>query len=418
MAEDFYLRTRCRMCECLNPVKVMALTPTPPGNNFLNKAELDFPEPTYPLDLYFCGECHHVQLGHVVDPKILYQKDYFYVSGTSLNFVEHLRQYALDMVMRFELKPGALIVDIGSNDGSCLRSFQQAGMTKVLGIDPATKIAKRATESGIETIGDFFSHRLAVDLRKKYGAAQFITSHNACAHIDQLDDVMRGVGHWLADDGLFVLEVGYLLDVYENVWFDTIYHEHLDFHTVAPFRKLLARVGLEIVGVQRVTPQGGSIRVMAQKVNGPRTADGSAQDLIDLEQKRGLDKPETFVQFGLRINEVGTKLRSLIQSIKANGQTVAGYGAATKSTTLLAHFGLGKGDLDFIVDDNPLKQGLFSPAAHIPVLATGELYRRRPDYLLILAWNFADSIMANNKKYSDQGGRFVVPMPIPRIIDR
>lgn len=405
------------MCESLNLEKVMALTPTPPGNNFLSQQELALPEPTYPLDLYFCNECHHVQLGHVVDPKILYQKDYFYVSGTSSKFVEHLRDYAVDMVRRFELQPEGLIVDIGSNDGTCLRSFRQEGMARVLGIDPATKIAQRATESGIETVGDFFSHDLAVRLREKHGPAAFITSHNACAHIDNLDSVICGVRHWLADDGLFVLEVGYLLDVYENAWFDTIYHEHLDFHTVAPFKKLFARTGMEMIGVQRISPQGGSIRVMAQKTGGPRRADDSVETLIDLERAKSLNKPETFVQYGLRVNEVGSQLRSMIQSCKDVGKTIAGYGAATKSTTLLAHFGLGKSDLAFIVDDNPLKQGLFSPAAHIPVVATDELRNRPTDYLLILAWNFAEPIMANNRWYKDQGGRFIVPMPVPRIVE-
>ncbi len=413
---DFYLRTRCRMCDSGNLEKVMALTPTPPGNNFLEQVEVVIPEPTYPLDLYFCRECHHLQLGHVVDPKILYQKDYPYVSATSSRFVEHLRNYTVDMVHRFALKPGALVVDIGSNDGTCLRFFQEAGM-KVLGVDPATEIARRATESGIETIGDFLSYELAVRLRKQYGPAAFITSHNACAHIDHLDDVVRGVRHWLSDDGVFVLEVGYLLDVFENTWFDTIYHEHLDYHTVAPFKKLFGRAGMEAIGVQRVSPQGGSIRIVAQRVNGSRKDDGSVAALIDLEQQNGLDKPETFVEFGRRINEVGTQLRSLIRALKVNGKSIAGYGAATKATTLLSHFKLGKDELDFIVDDNPLKQGLFSPAAYIPIVAPKELYRRRPDYLLILAWNFAEPIIAAHRQYADEGGKFILPMPVPRIIE-
>ena len=404
------------MCESAHLKKVMALTPTPPGNNFLSQAELDLPESVYPLDLYFCYECHHLQLGHVVDPRILYQKDYFYVSGTSSKFIDHLEKYAQDMVQRFSLEPNKLLVDIGSNDGTCLRSFKQLGMTNILGVDPATKIAQRATESGIETIGDFFSHALALELRKKYGPATFITSHNACAHIDHLDDVIHGVEYWLDEDGVFVLEVGYLLDVYENAWFDTIYHEHLDFHTVAPFEKLFARVGMELLGVQRVAPQGGSIRVIAQKVGGKRVADNSVKALVELEQDKGLDKPETFVRFGERINEVGTLLRSLIHSIKMTGKSIAGYGAATKSTTLLTHFGLGRDHLEFIVDDNPLKQGLFSPYARIPVVDMDELYLRQPDYILILAWNFAESIMANNKKFADRGGKFIIPMPIPRIV--
>src|SRR5688572_17210662 len=177
-----YLRTQCRMCEGSILEKVMTLTPTPPGNNFLTEAELAMPEPHYPLELYFCRECHHVQLGHVVDPRILYQKDYFYVSGTSSKFVAHLRDYAAEMIRRFDLPPGALVADIGSNDGTCLRAFKESGKSKVLGIDPATKIARLASESGIETIGDFFSHDLAVRLRREHGPAAFITSHNACAH--------------------------------------------------------------------------------------------------------------------------------------------------------------------------------------------------------------------------------------------
>ena len=414
---DVYQRTTCRMCESLRLEKVLALTPTPPGNNFLSEAELDFPESAYPLRLFFCRDCHHIQLGHVVDPKILYQKDYFYVSGTSSKFVEHLNDYALETIKYLRLKSDSLVVDIGSNDGTCLKAFQQAGINKILGIDPATKIAQRATESGIKTIADFFSHDLAKELLKKFGPAKLITSHNACAHIDHLDDVFRGVQYWLDDDGVFVLEVGYLLDVYENAWFDTIYHEHLDYHTVAPFKKLFERVGMELISVQRISPQGGSIRVMAQKVSGPRVVNESVQEMIALEESKGLYKPETYIKFSQRINEVGIQLRALIKSIKAKGQTIAAFGAPTKSTTLLAHFGLGKEDLEFIVDDNPLKHGLFSPAAHIPVFAPEELYIRHPDYLLILAWNFADQIMANNQRYLLEGGKFIVPMPIPRIID-
>lgn len=413
---EFYLRSKCRMCDGNNLQKVMALTPTPPGNNFLKQLDLESPEPSYPLELFFCRGCHHLQLGHVVDPTILYQNDYSYVSATSSKFVEHLRNYAKDMVQRFALKPGNLVIDIGSNDGTCLRFFKGAGCN-VLGVDPAIEIARRATESGIETIGDFFSQELAVRLRDKYGPAALITSHNACAHIDHLDDVVRGVRHWLADNGLFVAEVGYLLDVYKNTWFDTIYHEHLDYHTVAPFKQLFARTGMEAIGVERVSPQGGSIRVLAQRANGPRRNDGSVDRLIGLEIQNHLDKPETFVEFGRRIDEVGAQLRSLIKALKASGKSIAGYGAATKATTLLAHFQIGKNDLDFIVDDNPLKQGLFSPAAHIPVLAPDELYRRRPDYVLILAWNFAEPITAMHQRYENEGGKFIVPMPTPRIIE-
>ena len=415
MSADFYLRTRCRMCEGGDLTRVMSLTHTPPGTSFVKKDELNRPEPCYPLDLYLCNTCHHVQLGHVVDPRILYQHDYLYVSGTSGQFVKHLEEYATDMVERFDLKAAALVVDIGSNDGTCLRSFQQLGMN-VVGVDPAKEIAQRATDAGIPTVPAFFSHSLALELKDTHGPAAFITSHNACAHIDQLDDVLHGVSHWLDDSGVFVLEVGYLVDVYEKLLFDTIYHEHLDYHTVEPFEALFSRTGMELLSVQRIEPQGGSIRVMAQKVGGRFKKDSSATELIGLERALALDAPSTFAAFGERIANLGEQLRKLIGSLKAGAESIAAYGAPTKATTLLCHFGIGAESLDFTVDDNPLKQGLYLPMSHIPVVPTDELYHRCPDFVLILAWNFAEPIMAMHQRYVDQGGRFILPMPEPRIV--
>jgi len=411
----YYLRESCRMCGEGSLTKAMSLTPTPPGNDFLTKEELGRDEPVYPLDLYFCEACHHIQLGHVVDPKILYQKNYSYVSATSAYFVNHLKHYAKDMVERFDLKPGDLAVDIGSNDGTCLSFFKDKGM-KVVGVDPATEIAGKATENGIDTIADFFGYRLAVELRKKYGTAKYITSHNACAHIDNLFDVVKGVEHWLDADGVFVLEVGYFVDVYSNTWFDTVYHEHVDYHTVAPFEKLFNRVGMELISVERISPQGGSIRVMAQKKGGIIKRDDSVDELIALEAKLGLNKAETLHKLNHKISQVRDKLHNLIHSLKADGKSIAGFGAPTKATTLMAHFGLDATVLDFIVDDNPLKQGLFTPITHIPVLSSDALYKMKPDYVLILAWNFAEPIMQMHKKYSEQVGQFILPMPNPEIV--
>ena len=412
---NYYLRESCRMCGEESLTKVMSLTPTPPGNDFLTKDELGRDEPVYPLDLYFCETCHHVQLGHVVDPKILYQKNYSYVSATSAHFVNHLKEYTLEMVDRFGLQSGDLVADIGSNDGTCLSFFKEQGMS-VVGVDPATDIAQRATANGVETVADFFGYDLAVTLREKYGAAKYVTSHNACAHIDNLFDVVKGVEHWLDKDGIFVLEVGYFADVFSNTWFDTIYHEHVDYHTVAPFEKLFARVGMEVISVERITPQGGSIRVMAQKIGGDIKRDGSVDNLIALEHKLGLDRAETLSQFNAQINTIRDSLQQLLHSLKKEGKTIAGFGAPTKATTLMAHFGLDEKMLDFIVDDNPLKQGLFTPTTHIPVLSAEQLYEQKPDYLLILAWNFAEPIMKAHERYGKEVGQFILPMPEPRIV--
>ena len=413
--KNHYFRKNCRMCDGTDLVKGLSLTPTPPGNDFLSEFELGRDEPVYPLDLYFCEDCHHIQLGHVVDPKILYQKNYTYVSATSAHFVNHLESYAEDMIKRFELQSGDLVSDIGSNDGTCLRFFEEKGMD-VLGVDPAIDIARKATKSGIKTVAEFFGYDLAVGLRKEFGTAKFITSHNACAHIDNLFDVVKGVEHWLDKDGIFVLEVGYFVDVYDNNWFDTIYHEHVDYHTVAPFEKLFARVGMEVISVERVSPQGGSIRVMVQKIGGDREKDDSVENLITLEHNLGLNRVDSLSQFNKRINNVRDSLKNLMDSLKEEGKTIAGFGAPTKATTLMGHFGLDEKMLDFIVDDNPLKQGLFAPTNHIPVLSTQELYKRKPDYLLILAWNFSEPIMKMHHKYEDEIGKFILPMPEPKVV--
>lgn len=415
MTTDVSARIRCRMCDGENLELVMSLVPTPPGNTLLSREELGHPETRYPLELNFCRDCTHVQLGHVVDPRILYQNDYLYLSGTSSQFVRHLQEYATNMIERFALTPRSLVADIGSNDGTCLRFFKQQGMS-VVGVDPATDIARAATENGVETVNAFFSLAVAKELRERFGPAAFITSHNACAHIDQLDDVVRGVSHWLADGGIFVLEVGYFVDVVSDLLFDTIYHEHLDYHTVAPFRHLFARTGMELIGAQRISPQGGSIRIMAQKAGGSRIADASIAALIDLERSLELDKPATVASFGVRVAGLGEKLRGLLRELKADGKSIAAFGAPTKAVTLLTHFDIGSDTLDFVVEDNRLKHGRYLPISHIPVLPTEELYRRRPDYTLILAWNFAEPIMAHHKRFALDGGRFIIPMPDPRIV--
>jgi SAM-dependent methyltransferase len=405
------------MCAGSRLVRVLELTPTPPGNRVLTAEETKRSWPVYPLELNFCESCFHVQLGHVVDPTILYQNAYSYVSGTSAVFVEHLRLYAEEMVRERGLSQGDLVVDIGSNDGTCLSFFKRAGMT-VLGIDPATDIAAKATASGIETLPAFFDLELARRLRAERGAARLITSHNACAHIDDLDGLIRGVRHWLADDGVVVIEVGYLLDVYKNLWFDTIYHEHLDYHSVAPFRTFFARHDMELVSARRIAPQGGSIRLIAQKRPGPLQVDASVAELVELERTSGLQDAASFVEFGARIERTKTRLKALLSELRVAGKSIAGFGAPTKSTTLMLHFGIGRDTLDFIVDENPLKQGMYTPGNHIRIGPAQELYDRRPDYVLILAWNFADSIMSRNARYAREGGQFILPMPEPRIVGK
>ena len=416
MNRESYRKDSCRLCNHMALEDVIELAPTPPGNNFLSKEQLDKPESLYPLIVRFCQHCAHVQLADVVNPEILYQDDYKYVSGTSPVFVEHFRQYAEDVLAEFWIPAEALVADIGSNDGTCLRFFKEAGFN-VLGVDPATEIAAKATAEGILTVADFFSESLGKELLTEKGPAHLITSHNACAHIDDLVGLMRGVRHWLADDGLFIFEVGYLLDVYNNTWFDTMYHEHLDYHSVKPFVPFFESLDMELFSVKRVSPQGGSIRLHVQKKGGPHQLDPSVGELARLEEEIGLDQADTFRTFNNKVNTVKQSLSGILRSLKAQGKRIAGYGAPTKSTTLLTHFGLGNDILDFIVDDNPLKQGKFTPGFHIPIMAPEELYRQKPDYLVVLAWNFAEPIMEKHQKYKNIGGQFILPMPKAHVVE-
>ena len=411
-----YERRDCRLCGSDELARVMNFEPTPPGNQFLTIEEAEREEQTYPLYVMHCQNCTHLQLGLVVDPEILYQRDYKYVSGTSPVFVQHFRDYAEWVRREHRIEEGGLVVDVGSNDGTGLRCFKDRGY-RVLGIDPATEIANEATANGIPTIADFFSKEVASRILKEHGEAAFVTSHNVCAHVDDLEDLVRGVDLLLADHGVFILEVGYAVDVYDNAWFDTIYHEHVDYHTVKPFTMFFDRLDMAVVDVERVDIQGGSIRVVVRKKSYPGLiASDRVQACLDLEKERRFDDLETFRLFAKRIDGIGAELRKVLAELHSQGRTIAGYGAPTKSTTLLTHFGIGKDSISYIVDDNPKKQGLVSPVHHIPVVSAEILGRDPPDYLLILAWNFAAPIMAKNQEFVDKGGRFILPMPEVRIV--
>jgi SAM-dependent methyltransferase len=345
----------------------------------------------------------------VVDPRILFE-DYVYVSGTSPVFVDHFRRYAADVMERLGINREDLVVDIGSNDGTLLRFFQAAGC-RVLGIDPAKAIARTASESGIETLADFFTPALARDIRRSRGPARVITANNVFAHVDDLRGVLDGVRALLSADGVFIFEVSYLVDVYEKTLFDTIYHEHLSYHSVRPLVKFFAANGMELIDVARVPSHGGSLRGFAQPAGAARHVQRSVQELLELESSLRLELPATFKSFAENLDKLKQDLRRLLTRLKGEGATIAGFGAPAKATTLLHHFQLGNDILDFIVDDSPLKQGLFTPGQHIPVLSPAVLDERHPDYLLVLAWNFAQPIMATHSNYTSGGGHFVVPLP-------
>jgi SAM-dependent methyltransferase len=407
-------RVNCRLCQGTALELVLKLEPTPPANAFVPESSRGQEQPLFPLDVFFCKSCAHLQLLDVVDPKLLFE-NYVYVSGTSPVFVRHFENYACDILKRYPQKPNSLVVDIGSNDGTLLSFFQKEGHT-VLGIDPAIEIAADASARGISTISGFFTPELAKDILKEHGAAEIITANNVFAHADDLAGITKGVESLLAPDGVFAFEVSYLADVVEKTLFDTIYHEHVAFHSVGPLVPFLARYGLELIEAIRVDSHGGSLRAIAQKAGGPHKRGESVNELLSLEYSMGLDKVETFRDFASNIENLKLELSGLLRNLKSKGAKIAGFGAPAKATTLMYHFGIGPDVIDYVIDDSPFKQNLYTPGMHIPVVNGGAIVERRPDYLLLLAWNFSDSIISRNKAYLDSGGHFILPLPKVSII--
>lgn len=404
-------RTDCRLCGSHQLTQVLSLGFTPLANEFVGADQAGKPQDRFPLNVHLCQACGHAQLLDVVDPERLFRR-YVYVSGTSPVFVEHFRRYAAEMLRLTGMAPGSRVMEIGSNDGTLLKFFKDAGM-RVLGIDPAQTIADDATKRGIDTLSEFFDLALAQRLRREGWEASLIAANNVFAHADDLHGMVEGVAHLLHREGLFVFEVSYLADVIEKGLFDTIYHEHLSYHTVKPLTRMFQRHGMELIDAMRVDTHGGSLRGVAKRKDGRWPRQPGVAQLMERETSMGLFAPAAYQAFFARIERRKEELMTLLRRLKQEGRRIAGFGAPAKATTLMCHFGLGPDVIECLIDDSPWKQGLYSPGYHLPVASSAALYdaARRPDDVVILAWNFAESIMATHRAFTEQGGHFIVPLP-------
>lgn len=327
----------------------------------------------------------------------------------------HFAKLAKEVVEGFSLSASSLVVDIGSNDGTLLKGFRNFNV-KVLGVEPATNASKLAKAMGIETVNDFFNEKTALSIVQEKRRAKAVLATNVFAHIANLDDFLLGINILLDEAGVLIIEVPYLVDLLEKMLYDTIYHEHLSYFAVTPLVRLLKRFSMEIFDVKRVSVHGGSIRIYVRKSASPSSSSESVTTLLQLEKGLNLDSLQTYLRFATEVAGVKEKLVGILKHLKTEMKKVVGYGAPAKGNTLLNYCSIGTDILEYIVDESPYKQGLYTPGMHVPVLPTKKILEDKPDYVLLLAWNYVDEILLRERKYREMGGKFILPIPDPQII--
>lgn len=402
----------CRACGSKSLLLFLQLGPTPAPNGFLKSHHRHIAEKFYPLDVSFCNDCGLVQLAHVVSPKVMF-KNYVYIPSTSETMRTHFAELARQAIEKTRAKPWDLSIDIGSNDGTLLKSFKELG-AKILGVDPAENLVKKANKEGINTVCALFTKKVAAQIKKKNGQAKIITATNVIAHVHDLHDFFEGIKALLARDGLLIAEFPYLADLLEGGEFDTIYQEHLSYFSITPFEKLLRKHGLYLMDVQKQPIHGGSIRVFVSKKE--KKVSKAVKELLRAEKKQGILNPQTYLEFRRKVDKIRHELVQLLWKLRLENKKVVGYGASAKGNIILNYCRIGPETLDYIVDSIPYKQGKFTPGMHIPIYPESHLLKNQPDYTLLLAWNFADEIIKKQSEYRKKGGKFILAIPKLTIV--
>lgn len=403
---------RCRSCSSPELRDVLDLGITPLANSLLSPEQLDAPEFVAPLGLVFCKGCALLQVTCAVPPEQVF-RNYVYFSSLSDTMLQHAKDLVLETISTRKLGKNSFIVEIGSNDGYLLRNYVENGFAP-LGVEPALNIAEVARGKGINTIAEFFDQDLAQSLVGEFGRADVIHAHNVLAHVPHVNGILQGIHTLLKDDGVAIIEAPYVLEMLDRVEFDTIYHEHVFYFSVLALNNLCKRNSLVLQDIEQIKIHGGSLRLYIGRTGSPSS---SVQALLKHETEKGFDTEYGYKGFADRVSLLKSELVELLKQLKTRGSSLAAYGAAAKGSTLLNYFGIGKDVLDFVVDRNPAKQGLFMPGVKLPILPPTELLKRKPDYVLLLTWNFADEILEQQSEYIQQGGQFIIPVPAPRIID-
>ena len=404
--------THCRACLAADPYNFLALGDHPPANMFVRADEVSDQQPAFSLDTEVCLSCGLIQVADQIPADFF--RHYLYVPSGATTMHGHFA--GLADVIGAAAGDGGLIVDIGCNDGLLLQACNARG-SRTLGVDPAANIAELARARGVYVHVGYFDPGSAANLRRDHGPAKVIVTTNTFNHIGDLHAFMLGVSTFLDDDGVFVVEVPWAKDLVEKNEFDTVYQEHLSEFSVLSFVKLGALCGFEVFDVHKLPVHGGSMRVFMQRIGAGRAIAPIVQTMLDEEMAIGMLDKATYDAFAARIEGVRVKLLAMLADLKGQGLKIAGYGAPAKGNTLLNYFGIGPATLDYLVDRNPLKHGLYSPGMKIPVRDTDAIGSEKPDVLLGLAWNFFDEIHGQQAEFLKAGGRFLVPLPEPVMVD-
>jgi C-methyltransferase-like protein/putative zinc binding protein/methyltransferase family protein len=415
MGEGEPVRSRvvaaCRVCGGRKLDRFLSLGEIPPVNALLRSEAEGARERRFPLDVDRCEECAHVQLGLLLFPEDVF-REYLYFSGYAESVLAHGR--ALAARYAGLLDSSALVAELASNDGAVLAAFKERA--RILGIDPARNVAAVAVERGIPTWAEFFGRALVPRLIEEVGRPRLVLARNVLAHVPDLQDFAGGVADWLAEGGVFHIEVPYLVPMLRTLAFDTIYHEHLSYFSVSVVARLLEQVGLELFDVEELALHGGSLLLSAGHP-GAHRATGAVERYRERERAEGLHTPAPYRAFAERVGVLRRALPAFIADLKRGGARVAAYGAAAKGVVLLNTTGLGRDQLEYVADRSPHKQGCLLPGVHLPVVAPERVLADRPDYLLVLAWNFFDEIARQLDGYRRAGGRFVLPLPAPHVVE-
>jgi hypothetical protein len=410
MVTSYIHKDECHSCGSKDLVKILDLGEMALANAFLKKEELDQPEIKAPLVVYFCRSCALVQLLDEVDPAILF-KDYDYLTSASAPLIKHFEEMAHDLVAQFVTSKDDLMVEVGGNDAVLLSAAKDA--CRVLNVDPATNVAKLSEAKGVPTLNAFFSSSVATEIVKQHGTARVAVANNVMAHIPTIKDIFEGVRILIGEDGVFVMEVHWVGNLIGDGGFDQIYHEHLFYYSLHALRALVRQLGLETFDVELVPIHGESMRVFIAK---NRAVTERAKAFLGREEAMGLMTEATFMKFSNKVAENKSTLLTLLGDLKAQGKKIAGYGAPAKGNTLLNYFEIGPDVLDYITDTTPLKQGMYSPGMHIPVVSPERLLQEPPDYVLLLAWNYADAILKKEDALRQKGVKFIIPVPEVKVV--